>query len=81
MILAFSYINHCSGQSNMAVNSFIDNFENFKMDIQAAGIATIPAARLSDSNELYIEYHYDSSGEKRKGKMTLTFTKNNRYEG
>lgn len=41
---------------------FIKDFENYKMDIQAAGIATIPAATF-DENLLTIEYAYFSEGD------------------
>ena len=41
------------------------------MDIQSAGVSTIPIATLSDEDELYVEYSYQSEGEDRNGKMTL----------
>jgi hypothetical protein len=63
------------------INKFIDSYPNFNMDIQGAGIASIPIATISDKNELYIEYAYHSEGENRKGKMTLSEKSNNRFEG
>lgn len=54
-----------------AVKTFISDFNNYGMDIQAAGIATIPVATLSEKSTLYIEYAYNSEGESRNGKMTL----------
>ena len=63
------------------VQPFIGKYSQFKMDIQAAGIATIPAATF-DNDVLIIEYAYFSEGENRKGKMTLTFNSDtNRFEG
>lgn len=67
--------------NKMNVKAFIDSFESFDMDIQAAGIANIPVASLSADNLLYIEYHYDTGNEKREGKMTLNLASNNRFEG
>jgi hypothetical protein len=63
------------------VKIFINKFADFKMDIQGAGIATIPKATLSKTNELYIEYAYFSEGENRTGKMTLTENANHRFIG
>lgn len=80
---------HCFSSSGQTQNSFdmshvekfISNYSNFKMDIQAAGIATIPAASFVN-NILIIEYAYFSEGENRKGKMTLTLNpESNRMEG
>jgi hypothetical protein len=51
------------------------------MDIEAAGLASIPKASLSPTNELYIEYRYTSGDENRNGKMTLVPTKDDRFEG
>ena len=85
-------LNAC-GQSNLkkvstgiennqsTVSVFISNFAAYTMDIQAAGIATIPKATLSESGELYIEYAYHSGGENRNGKMTLYDKGKNRFEG
>ena len=74
-----------NAQNNMIqkefASIFIKYFANYKMDIQAAGIARIPAATF-DNNELMIEYGYFSEGENRKGKMTLTLNVHaNRFEG
>jgi len=66
-------------QTNIAV--FIADFANYSMDIQAAGMATIPAATTSEEGELYIEYAYRSGQENRNGKMTLSDKGNNRFEG
>ena len=68
-------------QNNQNVKAFTQAFQNYGMDIQAAGIATIPAATFSEQGELYIEYAYNSEGENRKGKMTLTDKGNDRFEG
>ena len=65
--------------SNVAV--FISNFANYSMDIQAAGIASIPDAKLAENGELFIEYIYTSGGENRECKMTLFSRCNHRYEG
>lgn len=81
--------NHCFPSCGQTQNSrdmsniekFISSYSNFKMDIQAAGIATVPAASF-ENNILAIEYVYFSEGENRKGKMTLTLNpKSNRMEG
>ena len=62
-------------------NAFIRSFKNFKMNIQAAEIASIPATTF-DNDTLIIEYAYFSEGENRKGKMALTFnTASKRYGG
>lgn len=66
---------------NQNVKAFITSSQNYGMDIQAAGIASIPKATLSAKNELYIEYAYHSEGENRNGKMTLVDKGNNRFEG
>jgi len=63
------------------ISVFISNFSKYTMDIQAAGIATIPKATLSEKGELYIEYAYHSGGENRNGKMTLYDKGNHRFEG
>lgn len=74
-------------QSNMVDNEltnvsvFISNFSKYNMDIQAAGLASIPKATLSKKGELYIEYAYHSGGENRNGKMTLYDKGNHRFEG
>lgn len=67
--------------TNTSVKSFVANFSNFKMDIQAAGMASIPTATLSENGELYIEYAYNSEGEVRNGKMTLTEKTKTRFDG
>ena len=91
VLLAFLAINNstCGQQKTnpskmektKPIENFIKNFSNYTMDIQAAGIASLPTATLSDAGELYIEYAYNSAGEKRNGKMTLQNKGNNRYEG
>lgn len=64
------------------VKTFISDYGNHKMDIQAAGIATIAGATLSEKGRLYIEYAYNSEGETRNGKMTLMLNSNTkRFEG
>ncbi len=63
------------------VNTFIANFATFSMDIQAAGVASIPKATISDKGELFIAYAYTAGSEKRTGKMTLHDRGNNRFEG
>lgn len=65
--------------SNVSV--FISNFGDYSMDIQAAGLATIPKATISKEGVLYIEYSYKSGAENRNGKMTLNNKSNNRFEG
>ncbi len=62
--------------------TFISDFKSYRMDIQAAGIATIPVATISEKSTLYIEYAYTAGGENRNGKMTLALNPNtNRFEG
>lgn len=63
------------------VNQFIKSFQTFSMDIQGAGLASIPNATISEKGEVYCEYAYHSEGENRKGKMTLSDKGNNRFEG
>lgn len=61
---------------------FVSHFSDYQMNIRSAGVATIPIATLSDENELYIEYAYQSESEDRNGKMTLSRKhKTNRFEG
>lgn len=63
------------------INLFIGNYQNYKMDIQAAGIASIPVADF-ENDVLTIEYIYFSEGENRRGEMTLSFnTQTRRFEG
>lgn len=66
---------------NENVNQFVKNFQTFSMDIQGAGLASVPKATVSEKGELYCEYAYHSEGENRNGKMTLTDKGNNRFEG
>lgn len=85
MILASHCFSSCGQTQNSRdmsnIEKFISSCSNFKMDIQAAAIATIPAASL-ENNILIIEYAYFSEGENRKGKMTLTLNpESNRMEG
>lgn len=63
------------------VQLFVSRFHQYRMDIEGAGLATIPNATITDRSDLYIEYAYFSDGENRKGKMTLTERANHRYEG
>ncbi len=70
-----------SNTKNTSVKTFVDGFSDFKMDIEGAGLATIPKATISDKGELYIEYAYYSESENRKGKMTLSENANHRFEG
>lgn len=60
---------------------FVNHYSTFKMDIQAAGLASITMASISDSDELYIEYSYHSENESRNGKMKLQKRENNKFEG
>ena len=61
---------------------FVLKFAKFKMDIQGAGIATVPSVTISRGNLLIIDYAYNSEGEKRKGSMKLDFVeKSKRFEG
>ena len=63
------------------VKTFISNYNKYGMEIQSAGTATIPVATF-ENGALYIEYAYNSEGEKRNGKMTLLLnTKTKRFEG
>ncbi len=63
------------------IEKFVSNYSQFQMDMQAAGIATIPAASFENS-VLTIEYAYFSGGENRNGEMSLTFNaETNRFEG
>jgi hypothetical protein len=85
MVLASHCFSSCGQTQNSRdmsnIEKFISSYSHFKMDIQAAGIATIPVVTF-DNNILMIEYAYFSEGENRKGKMTLTFNSNtNRFEG
>src|SRR5688500_10795009 len=59
-------------QSEFAT-TFVSDFASYRMDIQAAGIATIPASTLAKDKTLTIAYAYFSEGEERKGKMVLVF--------
>ncbi|MGD1843008.1 MAG: hypothetical protein ACFB0B_19260 [Thermonemataceae bacterium] len=60
---------------------FIEHFSEYKIDIQAAGVATIPAASFKNDT-LMIKYAYFSEGEHRKGKMSLIFkAQTGRFEG
>jgi len=64
------------------VKTFISDYNKYGMDIQSAGMANIPIATFSVNGALYIEYAYNSEGEKRNGKMTLLLNpKTNRFEG
>ncbi len=48
-------ITYSFNQSRYAA-TFVTNFTHCKMDIQAAGVARIPAASLSDDGMLTIDY-------------------------
>ena len=64
------------------VKYFVAEFAEFNMDIQGAGMASIPNATISKDNSLVIDYAYNSEGEKRKGSMKLDFIeKSKRFEG
>ncbi|MEN0050900.1 MAG: hypothetical protein AAF806_27780 [Bacteroidota bacterium] len=63
------------------VSTFVSNFADYAMNIQAAGLASIPKATISPKGALYIEYAYHSGGENRNGKMTLYDKGNHRFEG
>lgn len=61
---------------------FIANFRSYKMDIQAAGMASIPAAELTKGNQLVIDYEYKAGSESRSGRMTLSLNvDSNQFEG
>jgi hypothetical protein len=53
----------------------------YEMDIQAAGLATIPTASLAADGSLTLSYRYESEGEKRRGSMTLASRGENQYAG
>lgn len=85
LILATQTLTSCSQTKNSTtmanIETFISNYSYYKMDIQAAGIASVASATF-ENNELMIEYAYLSEGENRKGKMMLTLNaKSNRFEG
>ena len=61
--------------------TFIADYKSYVMDIEAAGVAEIPTAKLSMEEELYVEYAYTSGNEKRNGRMTLELTDKNRFTG
>ncbi len=68
-------------QSNY-VKTFLAHFSEYKMYIEAAGIAAIPSAKLSAEDILDIHYAYTSGDEKRKGQMLLVWIEGaNRFEG
>lgn len=88
VILLITFLHSCNSkaQNKMEqkefVKTFISDYNIYEMDIQSAGIANIPVATLSENGTLYIEYTYNSEGEKRNGKMTLLLnSKTNRFEG
>ena len=63
------------------INLFIGNYQDYKIDIQAAGIASIPAVD-SEDDVLTIEYIYFLEGENRRGEMTLSFdAQTSRFQG
>lgn len=55
---------------NPFIRTFVASYTDFIFDIQAAGIATIPAASWSDQGVLVIDYAYHSEGEDRKGECS-----------
>lgn len=65
--------------SNVSV--FTSIFGMYSMDIQAAGLASISKATVSEDGVLYIEYSYKSGIENRNGKMTLRYKSKNHFEG
>jgi hypothetical protein len=88
LIFLITFLHSCNADAqNMMkqkefVKAFISDYNTYGMDIQSAGIATIPVASASENGTLYIEYAYTSEGEKRNGKMTLLLnSKTKRFEG
>lgn len=86
MFIALLYSCNSKAQNKMEqkdfVKTFISDYNAYEMDIQSAGMATIPVATLSKNGILYIEYAYNSEGEKRKGKMTLLLnSETKKFEG
>ena len=85
-IIACGQINHKKTPTMVKddlsnVSVFTSNFAEYSMDIQAAGLATIPKVTISEDGVLYIEYAYKSGEENRNGRMTLYNKTNNRFEG
>lgn len=78
-----------SGEQNMdkraeqkrRVKTFSKNFQDYKINIEAAGIATITDASFIMEGELWVSYAYISENESRKGKMRLLVTDNQNLEG
>ena len=79
-ITAQKHMDQRAEQKKMA-NTFIADYQNYSMDIEAAGLASIKEATLSMEGALYVEYAYTSGSENRNGKMTLQLTEKNRLEG
>ncbi|SMB99485.1 hypothetical protein SAMN00120144_0221 [Hymenobacter roseosalivarius DSM 11622] len=60
---------------------FAANYSSFKMNIEAVGIARIPAAHWAHDT-LVVDYAYFSEGEQRQGRMSLAWQPPaNRFEG
>ncbi|MDB4292294.1 hypothetical protein N9954_02735 [Maribacter sp.] len=88
LIILMTFLHSCNTKAQNTMKqsefaeTFISDFKGYEMDIQAAAIASIPVATLSEEKTLYIEYAYNAGGENRNGKMTLVLnTKSNRFEG
>lgn len=60
---------------------FVENYNQYTMDIAAAGRATLPTVFWSSDGALIIEYTYQAGTEKRTGSMVLQTTKAHHYEG
>jgi hypothetical protein len=60
---------------------FLETFGEYELEIQAAGVATIPSVSRSADGHLTIAYRYQADGERRTGRMTLTPRTEHRYEG
>jgi len=88
LIMSITLLHNCNVKAqkkmkqNDFVKTFISDYNKYKMDIQAAGVASIPIATLSEKGTLFIKYTYESDGEKRNGEMTLLLNlTTKRYEG
>lgn len=87
LMLSLFLMSACAGAQsgkNGATNdiqTFVTNFSVYNMDIAAAGIAKITAAKLISETELFIAYAYMSGGENRNGKMTLHPTASGTWQG
>jgi hypothetical protein len=67
--------------NKLGIDVFVKNYRQYRLDIEAAGIATIPSATLDKNQVLTIEYVYRSEGENRTGKMILRAKRPAYFEG